>query len=124
LRPTFFSAIFVFGGFNNISKSVISSGLSGFNPIVYFQLFFSNIDATSCNLFSVCTLTTAGLFSVPNFAFFLPLNSELPRPVGGVIHFYKNLNNVLILVECPFNTFTMNYYKYSLPLDGGGAGWG
>ena len=28
------------------------------------------------------------------------------------------------LVECPFNTFTMNYYKYSLPLDGGGAGGG
>ena len=26
------------------------------------------------------------------------------------------------LVERPFNTFTMNYYKYSLPLDGGGAG--
>ncbi len=70
LRPTFFSAIFGFAGFNNLSKSVISSGLSGSNPIVYFQSFSSNIDATSFNLSSVCTLTTAGLFSVPNFPVF------------------------------------------------------
>ncbi len=74
LRPTFFSALTVLGGFNNISKSVISSGLSGSSPIVYSQPFFSNIDATSSNLFFVCTLTTAGLFSVPNFAVFLPEN--------------------------------------------------
>jgi len=34
LRPTFFSAIFGLGGFNNLSKSVMSSGLSRSNPIV------------------------------------------------------------------------------------------
>ena len=37
LRPTFFSAIFVFIGFNNISKALISSGSSGSNSIVYSQ---------------------------------------------------------------------------------------
>ena len=74
LRPTFFSAIFVFSGFNNISKFVISSGLSGSNSIVYFQPFSSNTDSNSFTLSSVCTFTTAGLFSVPNFAVFLPSN--------------------------------------------------
>ncbi len=34
LRPTFFSAIFVFNGFNNMSKSLVSSGLSGSNSIL------------------------------------------------------------------------------------------
>jgi len=69
-RPTFFSATIVFGGFNKTSKSVISSGLSGSNPIVYFQPFFSNVDATSFIRFSVWTLTMAGFFQyliLPSF---------------------------------------------------------
>ncbi len=74
LRPTFFSAILVFGGFNNISKSLMSSGLSGSNSIVYVQPFSSNIDSNSFTLSSVCTFTIAGFFSVPNFAVFLPSN--------------------------------------------------
>jgi hypothetical protein len=73
-RPTFFAATIVFGGFNKISKSLISSGSSGSNPIVYFQPFFSNIDATSFMRFSVGTRTIAGFFSVPNFAAFFPSN--------------------------------------------------
>lgn len=75
LRPIFFSAVLVLGGFNNISKSVISSGLSGSNPIVNIQPFSSNFDATSFILSSVCTRTIAGFFLVPNFAFFGPSKS-------------------------------------------------
>jgi len=73
-RPTFFAATIVFGGFNKISRSLISSGSSGSNPIVNFQPFFSNSDATSFIRFSVCTRTMAGFFSVPNFAAFFPSN--------------------------------------------------
>src|SRR5437870_1435393 len=74
LRPTFFSAIFGLSGFNKRVKSAISSGLSGSNSILYFHPFSSNIDVTSLNLASVWTLTTAGFFSVPNFAGLLPSN--------------------------------------------------
>jgi len=100
LRPTLFSAIFNFGGFNNISKSVMSSGLSGSNPIVCFQFFSSNIDATSFNLSSVCTLTTAGFFLVPNFAVFLPLNIfSIFSPLSIIRFIYHpriNIRNLLI----------------------------
>ena len=74
LRLTFFSASLGCGQFNNISKSVISSGLSRATSIVCFQPFFSKIFATSCILFFVFTLTTAGCFEVPNFTFFFPSN--------------------------------------------------
>jgi len=50
LRSTFFSAIFVFSGFNNISKSIISSGLSGSNSIAYFQPLSSKTDSNSFTL--------------------------------------------------------------------------
>jgi hypothetical protein len=73
LRPTFFSTSCGFGQFSKISKSAISSGLCGSNSILYFQLFCSKILATYFILFLVFTWTTAGFFSVPNFAAFLPL---------------------------------------------------
>jgi hypothetical protein len=72
LRPTFFSATCGVGQFNSVSKSVMSSGLSGANSILYVQPFSSKVAATSFIRFSVCTLTTAGFFSVPSFAAFFP----------------------------------------------------
>lgn len=74
LRPIFFSTLLVAVGFNNNSKSAISSGLSGSSPMVNFQPFSVNMAATSVILSSVWTLTIAGLFSVPNFAVFVPPN--------------------------------------------------
>lgn len=74
LRPTFFAAIVGFGGFNNRIRSLTSSGLLGSNPIRYFQPCSSNVDVTSLNRASDCTLTTAGFFSVPNRAVFLAPN--------------------------------------------------
>ena len=74
LRPTFFPAMVGFGGFNNRFGSLTSSGLSGSNPIRYFQPCASNVDVTSLNRASDCTLTTAGFFSVPNLAVFLAPN--------------------------------------------------
>jgi hypothetical protein len=74
LRLTFFSAIVGFGGFNNRSRSLTSSGFSGSNPIRYCQPCFSNVDVTSLNRASDWTLTTAGFFPVPNLAVFLAEN--------------------------------------------------
>ena len=83
LRPTFFSTILCLGGFSNRVKSVISSGLSGSNSILYFHPLCSNADLTSLNLFSVCTVTTAGFFSVPNFALFMPSKIRIRFPTPG-----------------------------------------
>jgi hypothetical protein len=77
LRPTFFPAIVGFGGFSNRIRSLTSSGLSGSNPIRYFQPCSSNVDVTSLNRASDCTLTTAGFFSVPNLAGFLAPNIRI-----------------------------------------------
>jgi hypothetical protein len=87
LRPTFFSIILCLGGFSNRVKSVISSGLSGSNVILYFHPLCSNADVTSLNLFSVCTVTTAGFFSVPNFALFMPskIRIRFPAPARLLI---------------------------------------
>ena len=74
LRPGFFSAIFVLGEFNNSSRSLISSGLSGANSIEQTHPFFSNIASNSLARFFVFAITLAGLFSVPNFASFFPSN--------------------------------------------------
>lgn|SRR5687767_6108699 len=72
LRPTFFSAIAGLRGFNSLVKSAISSGLSGSKSILYFHPFSANNAVTSLSRFFVGTVTTAGFFSVPNFAVFLP----------------------------------------------------
>jgi hypothetical protein len=74
LRPTFFSEIIVFVGFSNISRLVISSGLSGSNSILYFQPFSIKTGSNSFTLSSVCTFMTAGFLSVPNFDSFIPSN--------------------------------------------------
>jgi len=91
LRPTCLSAIFVFSGFNNISRSFISSGLSGSSPMVYLHPFSSNTDSNSFTLSAVCTLITAGFAAVPNFAVFLPLKIfsifSPNRLIGFNLHF-------------------------------------
>ena len=83
LRPTFLSTILGLGGFSNRVKSKIFSDLSGSNSILYFHPFSSNAAATSLNLLSVCTVTTAGFFSVPNFALFIPLKIRIRFPAPG-----------------------------------------
>jgi hypothetical protein len=74
LRPTFFSAIIGFSGFNNRFRSLTSSGFSGSNSIRYFQPCFSNNDVASLYRASDCTLTPAGFLAVPNRAGFLAPN--------------------------------------------------
>src|SRR3989337_495464 len=66
LRPSFFSTLFGFGGFNRRSRAVISSGLSGSSAILYFQPLSLNRRLTSLSRASVCTCTTAGFVSVPS----------------------------------------------------------
>src|SRR4030095_4413008 len=87
LRPTFFSTILGLGGFSNRVKSEISSDLSGSNSILYFPPLSSNAPASSLNLLSVCTVTTAGFFSVPNFALFIPskIRIRFPAPARLLI---------------------------------------
>jgi hypothetical protein len=91
LRPTFSSVIFVFCGFNNISKSVISSSLSGSSAIEYAHPFSLNTDSTSFALSFVFTFTTAGFLRCPIFYFFyhhmfFPSSHPLPfiRRMGHI----------------------------------------
>src|SRR5215813_11934543 len=85
LRPTFFSTILGLGRFSNSVKSEISSGLSGSSSILYFHPFSSNAAVTSFNLLSVCTVTTAGFFSVPNFACFTPSKIRIRFPTSVIL---------------------------------------
>lgn len=59
------------GGFNNLSTSLISSSLSGSIPTIACQPLLLQSASTSWALCSVCTLTIAGFFLLPNLLIFI-----------------------------------------------------
>ena len=113
LRPTFFSTILGLGRFSNSVKSEISSGLSGSSSILYFHPFSSNAAVTSLYLLSVCTLTTAGFFSVPNFACFTPLKIRIRFPTPGWLFIFPT--SVILL---PIALLFQISWELSIPRQG------
>jgi hypothetical protein len=102
LRPTFFSALIGFMGFNNRFRSLTSSGFSGSNPMRKFHPCTWNVDVTSANLDLDCTLTMAGFFSVPNFPVFLVPNMFVLLPASTLL-FILPISEILFPISSLFH---------------------